>query len=299
MKKNIYKFRNIEISLLYDKIAFIGSMPLPVTNIAKGLKELEDSMGSLGKSIENIQKEIQKKFLVVQEVIKKIPEDLKKIQKYLAEKSWYISLDLPIDLSRKIADLIVEGKDNEVEKAMQDYARLRVANVKEKVIKLYPQRRKILEDAFLAHQKKLYSLSIPTFLIQVEGISKEILGVSLYAKKNNIPKTKNKLVERINKMKIGNIVIDLDSYTDILFEYFRSPTGININTEKQKNVKKKRDNCSVEYLNRHSVLHGENLNYAIEVNSLRAILIFDFLICVQESFIELEKREMLIKKSLN
>jgi uncharacterized membrane-anchored protein YhcB (DUF1043 family) len=295
MKKNIYKFRNIEISLLYDKIAFIGSMPLPVTNIAKGLKELEDSMGSLGKSIENIQKEIQKKFLVVQEVIKKIPEDLKKIQKYLAEKSWYISLDLPIDLSRKIADLIVEGKDNEVEKAMQDYARLRVANVKEKVIKLYPQRRKILEDAFLAHQKKLYSLSIPTFLIQVEGISKEILGVSLYAKKNNIPKTKNKLVERINKMKIGNIVIDLDSYTDILFEYFRSPTGININTEKQKNVKKKRDNCSVEYLNRHSVLHGENLNYATEVNSLRAILIFDFLICVQESFIELEKQKMLIK----
>lgn len=198
-------------------------------------------------------------------------------------------------MSRKIADLIVEGKDNEVEKAMQDYARLRVANVKEKVIKLYPQRRKILEDAFLAHQKKLYSLSIPTFLIQVEGISKEILGVSLYAKKNNIPKTKNKLVERINKMKIGNIVIDLDSYTDILFEYFRSPTGININTEKQKNVKKKRDNCSVEYLNRHSVLHGENLNYAIEVNSLRAILIFDFLICVQESFIELEKQKMLIK----
>lgn len=71
MKKNIYKFRNIEISLLYDKIAFIGSMPLPVTNIAKGLKELEDSMGSLGRSIENIQKEIQKKSLVVQEVIKK------------------------------------------------------------------------------------------------------------------------------------------------------------------------------------------------------------------------------------
>ena len=299
MKKNINKFQNIEISHLYDKIAFMGSIPLPVTDIAKGLKELEDNIGSFSKSIENIQKEIQKSCLAFQEAAKKLPEDLKKIQKYLAEKSWYISLDLPIDLSRKIADLIVEGKDDEIEKAMQNYARLRVASVKEKVIKLYPQRRRILEDAFLAHQKKLYSLSIPTFLIQAEGISKEILGVSLYAKKNNIPKTKNKLAERINKMKIGNIIIDLDSYTDILFEYFRFPTGININTKKQKNIKKKRDNCSVEYLNRHSVLHGENLNYAIEANSLRAIFILDFLICVQESFTELEKQKMLIKKSLN
>jgi hypothetical protein len=291
MKKNINKFQNIEISLLYDKIAFMGSMPLPVIDIAKGLKELEDNVGSFSKSIENIQKEIQKSCLVFQEAIKKIPEDLKKIQKYLAEKSWYISLDLPIDLSRQIADLIVEGKDNEIEKAMQDYARARVTTVKEKVIKLYPQRRGILEDAFSAHQKKLYSLSIPTFLIQAEGISKEILGVSLYAKENNIPKTKNKLAERIDKMKIGNIIIELDSYTDILFEYFRFPTGININTKKQKNIEKKRDNCSVEYLNRHSVLHGENLNYAIEANSLRAIFIFDFLICVQEFFTGLEKQK--------
>jgi len=293
MKKNINKFQNIEISLLYDKIAFIG--PLPVTDIAKGLKKFEDNISSFSKSIENIQKEIQKSCLVFQEAAKKIPEDLKKIQKYLAEKSWYISLDLPIDLPRKIADLIVEGKDDEIEKAMQNYARLRVARVKEKVIKLYPQRKRILEDAFLAHQKKLYSLSIPIFLIQAEGISKEILGVSLYAKKNNIPNTKNKLAEQINKMKVGSIIIKPESYTNVLFEYFRFPTGININTKKQKNIKKKKDNCSVEYLNRHSVLHGENLNYAIEANSLRAIFIFDFLICIQESFTELEKQKMLIK----
>jgi len=293
MKKNVNKFQNIEISLLYDKIAFIG--PLPVTGIAKGLKKFEDNISSFSKSIENIQKEIQKSCLVFQEAAKKIPEDLKKIQKYLAEKSWYISLDLPIDLPRKIADLIVEGKDDEIEKAMQNYARLRVARVKEKVIKLYPQRKRILEDAFLAHQKKLYSLSIPIFLIQAEGISKEILGVSLYAKKNNIPNTKNKLAEQINKMKVGSIIIKPDSYTNVLFEYFRFPTGININTKKQKNIMKKKDNCSVEYLNRHSVLHGENLNYAIEANSLRAIFIFDFLICIQESFTELEKQKMLIK----
>jgi hypothetical protein len=100
-------------------------------------------------------------------------------------------------------------------------------------------------------------------------------------------------------MKVGNIIIKPDSYTNVLFEYFRFPTGININTKKQKNIKKKKDNCSVEYLNRHSVLHGENLNYAIEANILRAIFIFDFLTCVQESFIELEKQKMFIKKSLN
>lgn len=299
MKKNINKFQNIEISHLCDKIATVGNILLPVTDIAKGLKELEDNISSFNKSIENIQKEIQKSCLVFQETAKKFPEDLKKIQKYLADKSWYISLDLPIDLSRKIADLIVEGKDDEIEKDMQNYARLRVASVKEKVIKLYPQRKRILEDAFLAHQKKLYSLSIPIFLIQAEGISKEILGVSLYAKKNNIPKTKNKLAEQINKMKVGNIIIKPDSYTNVLFEYFRFPTGININIKKQKNIEKKKNNYSVEYLNRHSVLHGENLNYAIEANSLRAIFIFDFLICAQESFTKLEKQKILIKKSSN
>jgi archaellum component FlaC len=151
MKKNINKFQNIEISPLYDKIAFIGSIPLPVTDIAKGLNKFEDNISSFSKSIENIQKEIQKSYVAFQETAKEIPEDLKKIQKYLAEKSWYISLDLPVDLSRKIADLIVEEKDGKIEKAMQNYARLRVASVKEKVIKLYPQRKRILEDAFLAH----------------------------------------------------------------------------------------------------------------------------------------------------
>lgn len=216
------------------------------------------------------------------EILKKLPKELHEIQTHLMDKGWYISGDISINISRKIINLIENKKDNEIETFMQYFIKSKTIIIERKLIKYWPKRAGIIRDSFFAHQKELYSLSIPIFLIQADGICYDILGVLLYSKdKKGIPKTNKKLSKEIDKVKVGDIKLKFDPLLDTFLNFLRFPTNINKTIQFNKN--KQENNSAFGLFNRHLILHGNDTNYSTQANSLRAISILDFLIFLKES----------------
>ncbi len=116
----------------------------------------------------------------------------------------------------------------------------------------FTERATVIHRAFEAHRRKNYELSIPVMLIQADGISKEIIGASIYSQSSR--KMLQLFVDRAgneNKMEKDLLQIAL--------------------RDMPINFSKKDADAAGKILNRHEILHGINSNYASPLNSCRAI----------------------------
>jgi hypothetical protein len=104
------------------------------------------------------------------------------------------------------------------------------------------------------HQDREYDISVPLFLIHADGICKELFGRPFFKV------SKGGLVARpiVDKWKI-------DWIWTAVAEPFRSQLSI-----------AKGCNDPTAW-NRHVILHGYNLDYGTEINSLKAISLLSFL----------------------
>ena len=124
----------------------------------------------------------------------------------------------------------------------------------------YPRRSQILHDAFEAHRTGKYTLSIPVFLSQADGIWYDQFSKDFFRsgeRENTVQNCKNDpqlqyivtILTLLEPKKQGN----------------NNPLWAN-ETER---------GSSFDALNRHQVLHGESVDYATEPNSLKAISLLD------------------------
>jgi hypothetical protein len=120
----------------------------------------------------------------------------------------------------------------------------------------YPLRADIICDAFNAHKRGEYSLSVPVFLIQAEGICMDITKYPLYKKRNKIPF----IAEYVQKIPEPASIF-LYPFTQLL------PTTV---SEKDRGL-------NFKGLNRHQVLHGESVDYGTEKNSYKAISLLTYI----------------------
>ncbi len=248
------------------------------------IKKITESMKLPRRAIQNINKKLPNFSNNFSEILKKLPKELHEIQIYLIDKGWYLSGDISINISRKIINLIENKKDNEIEIFMQNFTKSKTTIVERKLIKYWPKRARIIRESFCAHQKELYSLSIPVFLIQADGICYDILGVLLYSKdKKGIPKTNEKLNEEIDKAKVGDTKLKFDPLLDIFLNFLRFPTSINKTVVFNEYENKQKNNSAFGLFNRHLILHGKDTSYPTQANSLRAISILDYLIFLKET----------------
>ncbi len=129
---------------------------------------------------------------------------------------------------------------------------------------LFLSRMKIIKDALDAHCKKKFTLTIPTLLPIVEGVIHEFIvqkELSLNAKKKDDIK---KALEHSSLD--GRLSFHIyEGLTKYLNEVYQSKDFRGL---PPKNKSK---------LNRHVVLHGRQINYCTERNSLRMFLILDAL----------------------
>lgn len=117
----------------------------------------------------------------------------------------------------------------------------------------FAKRKHILEDALDAHIRGQYTLTVPVLFTQIEGIAKHITNVK--------PTKKNAFGRAIKKLK---------SRTDA--EFNRSPELVLWWKLAEGAFRKNKT-----YLPRHDIIHGINVTYATEANSLRLFLLLDVL----------------------
>lgn len=108
--------------------------------------------------------------------------------------------------------------------------------------KHHPKRAKLLQGALRAHDEGKYDLSIPVLLAQADGICAEVTGVQAYSRRDGVPKLA--------------AVINTDALTPLvaaLFYPLISPTPISASAPE-------RAQANAQILNRHAVLHGEDVD---------------------------------------
>ena len=194
------------------------------------------------------------------------------VMPYLLDRGWYVTYQFPIALFTDLEALMQAGSHDEVDRLMCDLARERLAEVEKALRARFPNREPFFVDAFQAHGDGKYTLSIPAFLAQADGVGCEVLGVP-----RQFFKAK-KRVRAIDQKLAAVAPYVLTGIKEAMLSPLREESSLAAATEE-------RDTRTASEpwfgpLNRHGVQHGLDLDYQTEGNSLRCITLLDYLLDV-------------------
>lgn len=200
------------------------------------------------------------------------------VGKYFRDRGWYVGPSLGGQSVVDLADAIDEGgHDDAIEAEIAEHVRDNTPEIESEVLKNWPDRAAILRDAFGAHRRGLFTLSIPTFLAQADGIAREIMGAHLFTDHDGV-KNGVKIADRAQSL------IDANDECRVLMSAF-----VGILCEKHSMRAKTADRDQQKLaglpfspLNRQGVLHGVDLDYPTELNSLRAISLLGLLTSIHQ-----------------
>jgi hypothetical protein len=183
---------------------------------------------------------------------------LREINKELIPYGWVFSPSLPISFTEKI---YLQLKDKGVEEVIGRITEYFSDKVCKEIIERicsesgFNDRLHLIKDAFRAHCEKKYSLSIPVFLAQADGAFMGQFQNYLYAKK------KSCLIKDSSFFKSSNVMVE--SFENFIREVLAQSYGL-------------KDNIPEGVFARHPILHGRSVDYGTKENSIRAILLVDY-----------------------
>ncbi len=185
---------------------------------------------------------------------------------FLSNESWFIhvgDMEWFLELASSAEDqelLLVE---------VERLYRRDLSKIAENLKASYPNRAKLIADAVEAHRQGQFTLSIPVFFAQADGIVAEINKVLFSEKQANLHRFSSLAAAQANAVQLS----DDDGMTRLEHALWGHPFAefpIGYGREK-------RQAKGYTGINRNTVLHGEACNYGTEINSLKA---FSLLACV-------------------
>lgn len=182
----------------------------------------------------------------------------------LTELGWFMADELP---PIGIQDLISKKDYDKIDKLFVKYFKKKKRIIKNNTIDKYPHRRLLITASFKAHQRKQFELSIPLMLAQIDGICFEITNQNIFSKNNKY--TTNVWV---NKYRI-------DGLLGSMLEPLKAHPAMVAQIDQSKKYSRA--------VNRNGILHGRDLNYATEENSLKTISLLNY---VSKTVYEINKK---------
>jgi hypothetical protein len=185
--------------------------------------------------------------------------------KTLAENGWFISWwNTPVALIYPLARLFESGQTERANRRLRNHFAEQIASTECRLRKQFPRRATILQKAFTAHRCRDYELSIPVFLIQADGVAREIIGGDVYSRQ----------AEKRQKLKTFVASITFDEFQKEIIELLLLPMPLNASTGDSTLIK--------GVLARHEILHGTQTKYASATNSYRAISWLQYVAAFEE-----------------
>ena len=184
-------------------------------------------------------------------------DQLKEAIVTLADQGWFVGLTLPLTIQREALEKISESPEK-VDKLLCDYYETNLEVLEQELVARQPERKRVLKDIFAGHRAKLYSLTVPTAFSQVDGIcaSSKFQGYLFMRPRGS----------KLSQFGQNIIDADLCDYQKLLLSPFMNTLSITFNL-------KERMSEEVEKLNRHTVIHGESIDYGNRANSLKSIVL--------------------------
>lgn len=184
-------------------------------------------------------------------------DQLKEAIVTLADKGWFVGLTLPLIIQREALEKISESSDK-VDELLCEYYETNLEVLEQELAARQPERVKVIKDLFAGHRAKLYSLTVPTAFSQADGIcaSSKFQGYLFMRPRGS------------SLSQFGQNILDADlcDYQKLLLSPFMNTLSITFNL-------KERMSEEVERLNRHTVIHGESIDYGNRTNSLKSIVL--------------------------
>jgi hypothetical protein len=198
------------------------------------------------------------------------------VRPYLLDRGWYVTCHFPLALTATLDALVRAGEHEAVNRLMSDLARERLPEVEKALRARFPNRERFFADAFQAHRQGKYTLSIPVFLAQADGVGCEVLGVprQFFRAKNRSLAVDKRLPPAAPPGQLST----LDCVKHALLSPLREESSLGAATEERD--ARRVSEPGFGPLNRHGVQHGLDLDYPTEENSLRCITLLDYLLDV-------------------
>ena len=191
---------------------------------------------------------------------------------------WAFSPSMSSELKQRVIDLYKQGRTRYVSSVILGYYRRNnYAKLKDTVDNwhdhpLFAPRMHIINDALKAHCNKLYTLSVPTLLPQIEGILND------YVTTNNLSAKPGK-IKKVYETVIGDLegdggledygILDWAIASTLLYQLQTiTYTFTNFERELQRSSQGRQ-------VSRHTVLHGIATNYHKPIHSLKIFILLD------------------------
>ena len=173
----------------------------------------------------------------------------------MARRGWFYGPRMTANLPL-IQNAIDVLSDDEVDEYFARHFRQHLDDIESVLVESYPRRSQILKDAFWAHRLGKYTLSIPPFIAQADGIMQDSLKMRLYQREmRNGIKGRKQMSETL-KCRLEEETHTLGMVLSPLVE------------------EAEKSQAWVD--SRNDVLHG-SYDYLTEVNSLKAVSLLDYI----------------------
>lgn len=183
----------------------------------------------------------------------------------LANNGWFISWwATPIAWICPLARLFESGHTENANRRLRNHFANEISSIENRLTERFPRRAAILQKAFAAHRRRDYELAIPVFLIQADGIAREIIGGDVYSRRADKRQTLREFVDGIT----------FDEFQKEIIELILLPMPLNASSGDRTLIK--------GVLTRHEILHGIRTNYASATNSYRAISWLQYVAAFEE-----------------
>ena len=210
---------------------------------------------------ESVREVISPAFEQLQRSFRDLPPRTQEALLLLGDHGWYFDLEMPLSGLWELKKALSEGNVEEAEDGLANYFEARLEEIEKSISERFPHRAHLIKAAFNAHRRQEYELSIPVLLAQTDGICKEVVNQYLFIKQNKKPGT----------------AIYVDRFAaDTFRAAFLSPLARTLPI----NASERERPAGFDALNRHTVLHGESLDYGSKVNSLKSISLVNYVACV-------------------
>jgi hypothetical protein len=278
--KNIY-FRTIldmkdEKFEIFDAAQKAGQKMRELRESNPEFFDLLDSVQSMLSSLRPIY-DLMKPFKEVQEAIEGYVRQrlcMAKDIEILPFHGWYFSMWFIDCLEIKdIKLLLLENPGLFETEVINLFERQLNTTIRERLIESFPKRTQIINEILSSHASKNYLSSIPLALMQADGFCKDVffhidkngkrtpIGFFNLGKKNN---------SRRAQILSETLQVPETSVFNILTNQL-AKSDRNLHLLHEANTTRLSD------LNRHAILHGESINYGTYINSVKAILLLDFI----------------------
>lgn len=220
----------------------------------RALHGLRQGVIDIAKLLNEHRKELGPALRTAIEVVQKFPEALRGSLHSLAMQGWYLDPEWPLPTSLELARQIADGSKEDVTRWLVDHYRSRIDALEELLCSRHPKRARIFERAFAAHRAGHYELSVPVLLSQADGIAHDLCERELYSRRPD--------------KGLQGLIDSQDALESLFASALATPSQVNATKDER--------GQDFSGLNRHLVLHGIDVGYGSEENSLKALSLVNY-----------------------